>query len=104
MKYYFPEHEEVVEPLADLKVMMDTIKLSMDIPGVEKKNLELKVSEKTVIVRAFAIIGKRNVHYYRRIDLPVEIDPDTVKAKLTAGVLEITAKIKPKGFREVAVE
>ncbi|PNV78234.1 MAG: hypothetical protein C0200_02110 [Thermoproteota archaeon] len=84
--------------------MVDQIKLSMDIPGVEKKNLELKVSEKTVIVRASAVIGKRNVHYYRRIDLPVEIDPDSVKARLTAGVLEITARIKPRGFREVTVE
>ena len=104
MRFYFPEHEEVVEPLADLKIMTDVVKLSMDIPGVEKRNLELKVSEKTVIVKAFAVIGKRNVHYYRRIDLPVEIDPDSVKARLTAGVLEITARIKPKGFREVVVE
>jgi len=80
----------------------------VDLPGVNKKDIELNITENSVEISAEhkeeAEEKKKNylrkerseVSYYRTLPLPEKIVPDKVRAKLTDGTLNITLpKSKP---------
>jgi len=74
----------------------------VDLPGVNKKDVELNITENSVEISAEhkeeAEEKKKNylqkerstVSYYRTLPLPEKIVPDKVRAKLTDGTLNIT--------------
>ncbi len=75
--------------------------IRVDVPGFSEKDLEVRVAP-----RSLCITGKRqeasdqkegetvyrerhSTHIFRVLDLPLEIDQDTVNATVSGGVLEI---------------
>jgi HSP20 family protein len=93
---------DVMVPLADVEETDDSIVVSMDLPGVDKKDVEISISNEELHVRAqrSAQIDVEEKGYHKRershakfermVKLPVAVIGEESKAKLTDGVLEIT--------------
>ncbi len=80
------------EPFVDVVVdnKANEVKVIAEIPGVDKEKIEVEATEK--LVRIKAENGDRK--YRTQVDLPVEVDPKSARAKYNNGILEIT--LKPK--------
>ena len=91
------ELREEREPLVDILSEDGTIRVVAEVPGVEKSDIELNCSERTLAISVDAERRK----YYKEVDLPAEVDPKISKATYKNGVLEITLtkvkKEKPRG-------
>ncbi|MCV0401032.1 MAG: Hsp20/alpha crystallin family protein [Nitrosopumilus sp.] len=80
----------------------NTVKLVSEIPGIEKSDIKLNVSDKQVLISAER--GERK--YEKKIPLPSKVDESSAKAKYANGILELTlslVKEKPQG-KIVSVE
>jgi len=75
--------EEAREPLADVFQDRDSVTLYVELPGVEKTDIKLKIT------RGRAEIKAKN--FYKAIDLPTsDIEADKAKTNYKNGVLEVT--------------
>ena len=73
------------------------IVFTIDMPGVQKKDIDINVEPNSISVRA-ENGGKRKYNYSRRFKPTVDVD--SAKATFKNGVLDITIKkmeMKPKG-------
>ncbi|MDK2781473.1 MAG: hypothetical protein PWR13_501 [Archaeoglobi archaeon] len=88
-------------PLVDVIETDDEIQVIAEIPGVKKEDIELNATERTLEIRSE---GEKR-RYYEKVELPAEIDPDSVKATYNNGILEVVMKKKgSKGGRRIKVE
>ncbi len=90
---------DTIDPLADVVEEDDKIKVVVDIPGVEKEDIKLYVSEdgRTLTIDAR---GKER-RYHKEVRLPVAVDPNKAKATYRNGVLSIElekVEKKKRGF------
>lgn len=79
------------------------LKLFVELPGIEKQNIELRSAETHVTVSA--IQGERN--YKAEVPLKAPIEVETAAASYGNGVLEVTFALKGKankGFKKINVE
>ncbi|ASJ00247.1 Hsp20/alpha crystallin family protein [Thermococcus gorgonarius] len=109
------------EPFADIFDRGDKFVITVELPGVRKEDIKLRVTEDTVYIEAQmrrekeleregAIRIERYYSGYRRvIRLPEEVIPEKAKARYNNGVLEIEipkknpTKPEKEGF-EVKIE
>lgn len=94
--YRSPMNEQIVDEKAG------TLKLVMDMPGVEKGDIEVTAAEESTGVEA----QRGNRKYKAQVALRAKVDPDTGKAEFKNGVLEISFSLKDKNnkaFRRVNV-
>ncbi len=92
--------KEEREPLVDTIVHDDAVKVVAELPGVDKSDISLQCDGRRLMVR----VETSNRRYYKELQLPVEVDPDTTKASYKNGVLELiltrkTPGLKPKQIR-----
>jgi len=92
----------LLEPAADIAEADDEVTVKLEIPGVDKKDLHVSVSDDTVTVRGETrketeekkkSFHRREIRYgsfERSIGLPAEVDPAKAGAKLENGMLTIT--------------
>lgn len=80
--------KEKREPLADVITTDGEVQVIVELPGVEKKDINLHGTENALTVSVDAPQRK----YYRKLELPVKVNPKTAKSKYTNGVLEVTIK------------
>nr|4RZK_A Chain A, Small heat shock protein hsp20 family [Saccharolobus solfataricus P2]4RZK_B Chain B, Small heat shock protein hsp20 family [Saccharolobus solfataricus P2] len=87
-----PMISEEREPLADVIEKGDEIKVVAEVPGVNKEDIKVKVTNggKKLVITA----KSEDRQYYKEIDLPAEVDEKAAKANFKNGVLEITLKKK----------
>ncbi|ACP37107.1 archaeal heat shock protein Hsp20 [Saccharolobus islandicus] len=87
-----PMISEEREPLADVIEKGDEIKVVAEVPGVNKEDIKVKVTNggKKLVITA----KSEERQYYKEIDLPAEVDEKSAKANFKNGVLEITLKKK----------
>jgi HSP20 family protein len=105
--YKFGNREEngFREPIYDQIVDKEKgeLKLIVELPGVEKEDIDVKASSKEV-----KICAERNERRYNAsIALREEIEEDSAKAMYRNGILEILFKLKGntnKGLRKIRVE
>jgi HSP20 family protein len=81
------------EPLVDAIVSDDTVKVVAELPGVEKPDIAVECDGRTLTLK----VDTEKRRYYKRLDLPAEVDPDTSKANYKNGVLELVLTRKTKG-------
>lgn len=80
-----PKHaiDEAREPLADVFEDKDHVKLYVELPGVEKEDIQLNITDSQVEIKA--------KNFYKNIDLPTrDIEFDKASADYKNGVLEVT--------------
>jgi len=81
--------EEAREPLTDVFEDEESIKLYIELPGVEKADIQLNVSQGRAEIKA--------KNFYKVVDLPsADIEVDKVVANYKNGVLEVTVPKKKK--------
>ncbi|MEM0492132.1 MAG: archaeal heat shock protein Hsp20 [Acidilobaceae archaeon] len=88
-----PLIREEMEPLVDVIERDDEVWVIADVPGVSREDIDVRVTEREVTIKAYSSERK----YYKTIDLPVEVNPETAKASYRNGVLEIKIKKKKGG-------
>ena len=90
--------ERIREPLTDIIEKDDEILITLEVPGIEKKDIDVEVAENRA--RVSVEKGKK---YYKDVVLPSIVDSSTTKATYKNGVLSITVK-KKVGGRKVIIE
>lgn len=104
-------------PSVDLEDRGKDFRLTVDLPGFSKENVEIEVSDDSVVIHAKKTVEeeekKRNYvrreraaqTFYRRVPLPEMVRSDDAKANLNNGILEITLpKKEPKETKKLAIE
>jgi HSP20 family protein len=82
------------EPLVDVIQDEETVKVVAELPGVEKKDIRLFATERTLTIS----VETPETKYHKRLELPVEVDETSARSTYRNGVLEtVLKKRKPKG-------
>ena len=90
------------EPLVDVINESDQVRVLAELPGVEKSDIKTSIAENSLTIT----VDSQTRKYYKEIQLPADVDPDSSKGSYNNGVLEITLKklkTKPKG-REIKID
>ena len=108
--------EEIVQPAMDIYETEDEIVIRAEMPGVKKEDIRIEISGNSIEISAVkkgASEEKLKGYYhkeiyegrfYRRIELPMEIPADKVKARYQDGVLEIRIAKEKEEKKVVPVE
>ncbi len=96
------EEEGVAKPLADVLETEEAIIVTMDMPGVDKQDVDITILEDELRVVAErkrgAEVAEKDYHkrertskkFDRKVLLPARVKMDEAKASLAEGVLEVT--------------
>ncbi len=85
-----PEVQSERDPLIDIYEEEDMLVVVAEVPGVSKKDIELRASSNELEILAEAGTGMDHPRkYHKIIPLPVEIDADVAKARYNNGILEV---------------
>jgi len=96
------EKGDVIVPLADIRDTNEALIVTMDVPGVDKKDIDITISDDELSVSAErkteTEVTEKDFHkrertykkFERMVKLPVGVKIEEAKAKLEDGVLEIT--------------
>ena len=96
------EPKDAREPLVDVINEPEQVRVLTELPGVEKSDIKTTIAEDTLTIR----VDSSTRRYYKEVQLPAGVDPDSSKASYNNGVLEIALrklKAKPKG-REIRID
>ena len=91
-----PIHEQVIDDNGK------TLRVIVEMPGVEKSDIEIAASEDRVSIKA----EKETRRYRSDFTLKKEVDPESGKAEYKNGILDLLFLIKDKtnkGYRRVSV-
>ncbi len=73
------------EPLVDVVEEGNKVKVVAELPGVEKKDIKLFATEKTLTIS----VDTPSRKYYKKLELPEEVDEAKAKSTFKNGILEI---------------
>jgi len=90
-----PAIRDAIEPFTDVFDEGDYYRVVVEIPGVEKDQINIEVTENSMTI---STSGDRK--YYAEITFEEAIKPDTAKAQYRNGVLTITVEKKVKRERK----
>lgn len=97
-----PMEGNIFMPLADVKETEEAIVVTMDLPGVEKQDVDISISDDELRVvaekKAETEVSEKDYHkrertykrFERMVKLPVAVKVEEAKARLDNGVLEVT--------------
>jgi HSP20 family protein len=90
------------EPLADVTTTDKDVKVVVEMPGIEKKDIKINAHDSTVEVFTIDTAQRK---YRKIIEVPSEADIETARSTYKNGILEIVLnkKAKPKG-KQINVE
>ncbi len=81
------------EPLVDVINEPQQVRVVAELPGVEKPEIKTSITEDALTIKVDSASHK----YYKEVQLPAGVDPDSSKASYNNGVLEIVLqKTRPK--------
>ena len=95
-------------PAVDVYEDNEKVVLKLEVPGIEEKDLDVRVENHTLTVKGerklekeekeenFHRIERRYGSFYRAFTLPNTVDTENVAASYTAGVLKLELKKKPE--------
>ncbi len=78
------------EPLVDVISKDDEVTVIAELPGVEKDDIDLEAGEKSLSIK----VDTEKRKYYKEIELPDEVDENSIKANYKNGILEVKLKRK----------
>ena len=93
-------------PAADIYEDAQKVMLKLEVPGIDQKNLDVRVENHTLTVKGerkfeaeekeenFHRIERRYGSFYRAFTLPNTVDTENVSASYNAGVLKLELKKK----------
>mgnify|MGYP000335991849 CR=1 FL=1 len=96
-----PEEERLRRPAVDIQETEESYEIDCDMPGVDKKDIEITVEDNRLVISAetkseeeeekggFLRRERRYSGYKRVLELPVDADIDKIDAEYKNGVLRI---------------
>ena len=99
-------------PSLDVSESEEEVTARIEIPGVDPKDLEISVSGNTLTIQGnkkeesedrqknYTRVERRFGSFRRTIDLPQQIEEDSLKAKYKNGVLTVTARKVVRGQKK----
>jgi HSP20 family protein len=89
------------EPVYDQFVKTDTDELivTVEMPGINKEDIELDVTESHLLVSTPNTERK----YRTSIDLKAPVDPESAKASYKNGILSVTLRVKGKSNKGIKI-
>jgi len=104
-------------PSVDVIERDDAVIVKAELPGVDKKDIDISVTNNTVTIKGTTSHEEKEEKgdyyrcemsrgsYSRTLSLPADVDEDKTKAKLKDGILELTLpKLKKSKRRSIQVE
>ena len=100
---------------ASLTIGENDMVLTMDLPGVTREDVEIEVLDGELVVRGernrpelaegsrWAFTERTFGKFERRIRLPADVDPDTIRASVDNGVLSLVIP-KPEARKPKTIE
>ncbi len=76
------------EPLTDVFEDPQSVAITMELPGVDKSDIDLKMTAERLDVG----VDTETRKYHKSVRLPTKVDPSTTKATFTNGVLDVTVR------------
>ncbi len=86
----YEEREGYREPLTDINEDKNNIYVTFELPGVNKEDISLTVSDNSMTLS----VDKGARKYYKNINFDSEVDSNKVTAKFTNGILDVTVQKK----------
>ncbi len=98
-----PARSEYRQPLADIWETDDSVVATIELPGIEKEDIEIELLDDSLEVKVEKKQGKEEKHkggyriersyagFYRRFSLPSKVIGEKAEATYKSGVLEIKA-------------
>jgi len=95
-------------PPVDIYEDAQKVVLKLEVPGIEEKDLDVRVEDHTLTVKGerkfekeekeenFHRIERRYGSFYRAFTLPTTVETENVKASYNAGVLKLELQKKPE--------
>jgi len=80
------------EPLTDIIEGDDDVAVTLEIPGVEKEEIDLNVRGDLLEID----VDSPKRKYHKTLDLPCDVKPKTTKATYKNGILDVVIKRKEK--------
>jgi len=80
------------EPLTDIIEGAEDVAVTVEIPGVEKEDIDLNVTKDSLEIK----VDTPKRKYHRKLELPCSVLPKTTKATYKNGVLDVSIKRKEK--------
>lgn len=81
------------EPLVDIIEEDDKVRVIAELPGIEKKDIKLLATERTLTIN----VDTPDRKYFKKLDLPVEVDESTANSTYRNGILETIFNKKERG-------
>jgi HSP20 family molecular chaperone IbpA len=81
------------KPLTDITYSKDIFKVTAEMPGIAKDHIKTRIHKNQLEISANGDAPKK---YYQRIDLPQDVNTDTLKSNYVNGILEIEFGKKQK--------
>ena len=91
------------EPLTDLIEAEDHIAVTMELPGVEKEDINMELVENKLTID----VDTEMRNYHKELELPDDLDLDSIQATCKNGVLDIVIKrkkVKPKKGKRIEID
>lgn len=103
-----PEGEPLIseerEPITDIIEGDDDVAVTVEIPGVEKQDIDLNVTKVALEIR----VDTPQRKYHKKLNLPCDVLPKTTKATYKNGILDVvikrTEKKKPGSGYKINIE
>src|SRR5215831_8223313 len=95
-------------PAVDIYEDTKKVVLKLEVPGMEEKDLDIRVENNTLTVKGerkfekdekeenFHRIGRRYGTFFRSFTLPSTVDTENVQASYSAGILKLELNKKPE--------
>ena len=87
-----PEVSPQQEPITDVIEGKEDVAITVEIPGVNKKDIDLNVTKNHVEL----LVDAPQRKYQKTLDLPCEVKPKTTKATYNNGVLDVVIQRKQR--------
>jgi HSP20 family protein len=87
-----PAISEEREPLTDIIEGDGEVSVTVEIPGVEKEDINLNVTGDALEIT----VDNPKRKYHKRLDLPCDVKPKTTKATYKNGILDVVITRKDK--------
>jgi HSP20 family protein len=81
------------EPLTDVIEDARQVAITMELPGVEKKDINVHMTDEELEISVDNEVRK----YHKRVRLPTKVDPKTTKATYNNGILDVTVQKRSTG-------
>lgn len=88
------------EPLTDVIEDPVSVSVTMELPGVDKRDINLHMTEEELEITVDTEARK----YHKRVRLPAKVDPKTTKATYNNGILDVVVRKIERGTSGVRID